>query len=108
MWAILGREVKRPMDLAQLLKVKREAILEIAHRNGATSIRIFGSASRGEGRDDSDIDFLVELDEDRSLLDHSRLILDLEDLLGRKVHVVTPKSLHRSMRDSILGEARPL
>jgi uncharacterized protein len=95
------------MGLAQLLAAEREAILEIARRNGANSIRVFGSASRGEGRDDSDIDFLVELDEDRSLLDHSRLILELEALLGRKVHVVTPKSLHQTMREAILAEARP-
>lgn len=96
------------MDFAQLLQDRREEILEIARRNGARSIRVFGSASRGDGREDSDIDFLVELEEGRSLLDHSRLILELEELLMRKVHVVTPKSLHRTMQDSVLADARPL
>ena len=96
------------MDLARLLTDKRESILEIARRNGAKSIRVFGSASRGEAGDDSDIDFLVELDRGRSLLDHSRLILELEGLLGRKVHVVTPNSLHRTMREAVLADARPL
>ncbi|HEX2058323.1 MAG TPA: nucleotidyltransferase family protein [Actinomycetota bacterium] len=96
------------MDLAGLLRDRREAIIEIAQRNGVKSIRVFGSASRGEGGDNSDIDFLVELHEGRSLLDHSRLILELESLLGRTVHVVTPQSVHRTMRDAILADARPL
>ncbi|MDQ3952911.1 MAG: nucleotidyltransferase domain-containing protein [Actinomycetota bacterium] len=96
------------MDLARLLTDKREGILEVARRNGVKTIRVFGSASRGEGRDDSDVDFLVELDQGRSLLDHSRLVLELEGLLGRKVHVVTPSSLHRTMRDAVLADARPL
>jgi predicted nucleotidyltransferase len=94
--------------LARLLTDKRQSILEIAQRNGATSIRVFGSAARGDAGTASDVDFLVELDEGRSLLDHSRLILELEDLLGRRVHVVTPKSLHRTIRDSVLSDARPL
>jgi predicted nucleotidyltransferase len=58
--------------------------------------------------DESDIDFLVELERGRSLLDHSRLILDLEALLECKVPVVTPSALHRVIRDQVLAEARPL
>lgn len=96
------------MDLESLLRSKREAILELAAKNGAARVRVFGSVSRGEGGEDSDVDFLVELDEDRSLLDHSRLILDLEKLLGRKVHVATPGSLHKVIRDQVMAEARPL
>lgn len=95
-------------DLARLLKEKKKEILAVAARNGAKHVRVFGSVARGEERDDSDIDFLVELDEDRSLLDHSRLILDLEELLGRKVHVLTPGSLHSVIRDDVMTEARPL
>ena len=95
-------------DLAGLLREKRKAILEIASKNGANHVRVFGSVARGEAREDSDVDFLVELDEDRSLLDHSRLILDLEELLGRKVHVLTPGSLHQVIRDQVLADARPL
>lgn len=97
-----------PTDLARLLAEKREEILSVAARNGAKHVRIFGSVARGDAREDSDVDFLVELDEDRSLLDHSRLILDLEELLGRKVHVLTPGSLHSVIRDEVLAEARPL
>ncbi|MGH2789337.1 MAG: nucleotidyltransferase family protein [Actinomycetota bacterium] len=96
------------MDLERLLRAKREAILELAANNGANRVRVFGSVSRGEAGEDSDVDFLVEFDEDRSLLDHSRLILDLEKLLGRRVHVVTLGSLHRVIRDQVVAEARPL
>lgn len=96
------------MDLETLLREKREEILELAAKNGAKRVRVFGSVSRGEAGEDSDVDFLVELDEDRSLLDHSRLILDLEKLLERRVHVVTPGSLHRVIRDQVMAEARPL
>lgn len=95
-------------DLGELLQSKRAEILEIAARNGARNVRVFGSASRGEAQGDSDIDLLVELEEDRSLLDHSRLILELEALLGCQVHVVTPKALHRIIREKVLAEARPL
>jgi predicted transcriptional regulator of viral defense system/predicted nucleotidyltransferase len=103
-----GEGGKMRMDLESLLRSKREAILELAAKNGAKRVRVFGSVSRGEAGEDSDVDFLVELDEDRSLVDHSRLILDLEKLLGRRVHVVTPGSLHRVIRDQVMAEARPL
>jgi uncharacterized protein len=96
------------MDLVNLLRQKRKAILQIAAKNGAKRVRVFGSVARGEAREDSDVDFLVEFEEDRSLLDHSRLILDLEELLGRKVHVLTHGSLHSVIRDQVMAEARPL
>lgn len=96
------------MDLEVLLRERREAILEIAARHGAKHVRTFGSVSRGESGENSDLDFLVELEEGRSLLDHSRLVLDLERMLGCKVHVLTPASLHRLIRDKVIAEARPL
>lgn len=96
------------MDLEVLLRERREAILEIAARHGARHVRIFGSVSRGESGENSDLDFLVELEEGRSLLDHSRLVLDLERMLGCKVHVLTPASLHRLIRDKVIAEAQPL
>jgi predicted nucleotidyltransferase len=108
-WAILdgkgGDGVTRP---AAAIEQHRSEILAIARRNGATSVRIFGSAARGEDGPESDIDLLVELEPGRSLLDHSRLILELEALLERSVHVVTPASLHHSLRARVLAEARPL
>ena len=95
------------MPVADLLKTRRRDILRIAHAHGATNVRVFGSAARGELREDSDIDLVVNLD-GRSLLDHVALIQDLEDLLGRKVDVATDTALHWSIRDSILAEALPL
>jgi len=83
----------------------RDEILRIAARHGARDVRIFGSVARGGAQDDSDLDVLVTLDDDRSLLDHVGLKQDLEDLLGRKVDVVTEGALHRLLRQSILEEA---
>ncbi|HAA28321.1 MAG TPA: DNA polymerase subunit beta [Cyanobacteria bacterium UBA8553] len=90
------------MDIAELLQEKREEILSLATKHGASNVRIFGSVVRGEARQDSDVDFLVELESNRSLLDRVALIQDLEDLLGRKVDVATVKGLRDVWRDRIL------
>ena len=90
------------------LKEKREDILRIASQHGASNVRIFGSVVRGETRPDSDVDFLVELEPDRSLLDHVALIQDLSDLLGRQVDVATDIGLRENLRDRILNQAVPL
>jgi predicted nucleotidyltransferase len=96
------------MSIDELLQKKRKEILQIAAQHGAHNVRIFGSVARGEARLDSDIDFLVELEPGRSLLDRVALIQDLEDLLGKKVDVATAKGLRESLRDRILNEALPL
>lgn len=96
------------MGLDKLLKDKREDILRIATRHGARNVRIFGSVVRGEAKPDSDVDFLVEMEEGRSLLDHVALWQDLEDLLRCKVDVVSEKALHWYIRDRVLKEAVPL
>jgi uncharacterized protein len=70
------------------LRSRRGEILTVAARRGAKTIRVFGSVARGEARDDSDVDFLVEMEPGRNVLDLSELILDLEELLGREVDVV--------------------
>ena len=90
------------------LKKRRKEILAIAARHGARNVRVFGSAAKGKIGPDSDFDLLVELDEGRSLLDHVALIQDLEDLLGRKVDVVTDGALHWYIRERVLQEAIPL
>lgn len=91
-----------------MLKQKREEILYLAAQHGASNIRIFGSVARNEEREDSDIDFLVDMESDRSLLDRIGLIQDLEDLLGRKVDVATVKGLRESFRERIITQAIPL
>jgi uncharacterized protein len=96
------------MTLDELVKQNREHILSIAARHGARNIRVFGSAIRGDAEEDSDIDFLVDFEPGRSLLDHAALTLDLEELLGRKADVVTEGGLYWLLRRRILKEARPL
>ena len=96
------------MPVASLLQEKREAILSLAAQHGARNVRIFGSAARGDAGPDSDFDFLVDLEPRRSLLDLGGLLMDLRELLGRDVDVVTEPSLHWYIRDRILREAVPL
>ncbi|MGH9257654.1 MAG: nucleotidyltransferase family protein [Vicinamibacterales bacterium] len=90
------------------LQNKRTDILRIAASHGATNVRVFGSVARGEDRPDSDLDLLVEMESGRTLLDLIGLGQDLEDLLRRKVDVLTDRSVHPSLRTRIFTEARPL
>ena len=95
------------MDLNNLLKSRREEILSIAARHGARNVRIFGSVARGEDDDKSDIDLLVEFESGRSLLDHAGLWLELQDLLGCKVDVVSERGIKPRIRERVLREAVP-
>ena len=97
-----------PVGIEQLLQDKRSEITRIAAQHGARNVRLFGSAARGEATDESDFDFLVEMEPERSLLDLAALRNDLMDLLGREVDVVTEDSLYWLLRRKILREARPL
>ena len=92
----------------QLLQNERDEILRIAERYGARNVRVFGSIARGEAGPDSDVDFLLELEPGRSLLDIGGLLMDLQDLLGRHVDIVEPEGLHWYIRDEVLREAVPL
>ena len=80
----------------------------VAARHGAQNIRIFGSAARGEAGEDSDIDFLVEVGTNRTPFFPGGLLADLEELLGRKVDIVTEEGLHWYIREQVLNEAVPL
>jgi uncharacterized protein len=95
-------------DTAMDLRQRRNDILRIAARYGARNLRVFGSVARGDDRAHSDIDLLVDMDPDRSLLDIVGLGQDLEELLDRKVDVLTGASLHPALRDRVLAESRPL
>ena len=96
------------MSILELLRQQRSEILKLASQHGARNVRIFGSAARGEAEADSDIDFLVELEPDRTLFDLGALLMDLQDLLGRKIDVVTDDSIYWLLRRKILKEAVPL
>jgi predicted nucleotidyltransferase len=94
--------------MVQLLANQREAILRIAAKYGARNVRVFGSMIRGTATENSDVDILVDLDEDRSLLDHVGLKQDLEELLGRNVDVVVEGGISPYLQERILTEAVPL
>jgi len=95
-------------DIYTLLIQRRDEIIEIAHRRGAKNVRVFGSVARREAREDSDLDILIDLDPDRSLLDVGGLAMDLSLLLDRPVDVVTEAGLRERIRPRVLREARAL
>ncbi len=97
-----------PPGLPPLLREKREEILRIAAAHGARDVRVFGSMARGDARPDSDVDLLVGVEPVHSAWFPAGLVLELEDLLGRSVDVVTDGSLHHAVREQILAEARLL
>jgi predicted nucleotidyltransferase len=87
---------------------KRDEILRIAAAHGVRNIRIFGSVARGDADAESDIDLLVEVGPTTSSWFPAGLILDLEELLGRPVEVVTERGLSPYLRERVLREALPL
>ena len=92
----------------KLIEGKREAILRLAREHGVTRVRIFESMARGDARAESDVDLLVDLDEGRTLLDLGALLMDLQDLLHRRVEVLTEGALHPRIKERVLREAIPL
>ena len=96
------------MNADKLLRKNRHSVLSLAAKHGARNVRVFGSVARGEAGPRSDIDLLVKMEEGRSLLDLSALVLDLRQLLGIKVDVVSEDGLYWLLRRKILKEARPI
>ena len=95
------------MDRYELL-AKKDQILRIAAKRGVRRIRLFGSMARGEAGPLSDVDFLVEFEPGRSLLDQGGLLMDLEELLGCKVDIISEGALRSRYRERVLSEAVPL
>jgi predicted nucleotidyltransferase len=96
------------MAVEDLLRAKREEILRVCAKYGAYNVRVFGSVARSEADEQSDLDFLVELEPGRSLFDLGGLQYDLEQLLGSRVDVVTERGLKPRIRERVLREAVPL
>lgn len=96
------------MGIDELLGARREQVLRLAAKHGARNVRIFGSAARGEADATSDLDFLIELEPGRNVLDMGGLLMDLQSLLGRPVDVISEKGLRPSIRARVLREAVPL
>lgn len=96
------------MVIDELLRYRRVDILRIAQAHGAVLVRVFGSMSRGTAHQGSDIDLLIDLQPGRHLLDLVAIKQDLEDLLGREVHVVAEAAISPYMRERVLRDASPL
>ena len=79
--------------------------MAIAAKHGAYNVRVFGSVAKHEADSASDIDLLVEMEPERSLLDLGWLLMDLRELLGCQVDVVTEKGLRGRIRERVLSEA---
>ena len=93
------------MEVYEFLRSRRNDILDVATHHGARNVRVFGSVVRGEADAQSDVDFLVDMEPGRSLLDRAALLLDLQQLLGCRVDVVTTRGLRARIRDRVLREA---
>lgn len=85
--------------------MRRNEILKLAAKHGAKNIRIFGSVARGEGGPASDVDFLVDMEEGRNLLDLVGFWQDLQELLGCHVDVIIDGGISPYLRERIYAEA---
>ena len=93
------------MTIDERFTARREEILRLAASHGARNIRIFGSVARGEADESSDVDFLVDMEPGRTLLDMGGLLMDLQASLGRQVDIISARGLTPSIRDQVLREA---
>ena len=96
------------MELWETLERNREEILRVAAKHGAGNVRVFGSLARGDASSRSDIDLLVDMEPGRSLLDHAALWLELKEILGCRVDVLSERGIKDRIRESVLREAVPL
>ena len=94
--------------MTDAVKANREQILRLAHRHGVTGVRVFGSMARGDAGPSSDLDLLVDVGPEPSAWFPGGLVADLEELLGRRVQVVTERGLDDLLRERVLAEAVPL
>jgi len=102
---LAGRTDVRP---SVALELKRAAVREAANRNRITNPRVFGSVLRGTDQDGSDIDILVDALPGASLFDLGGLQVELEEILGVPVDLLTPEDLPSSFRARVLAEAIPI
>lgn len=86
----------------------KQAILPVLRRHGVKRAGMFGSFARGEATPESDVDILVELDGQASLLDFIGIKLELEDVLGRRVDLVEYAAVKPRLRDRVLREEIPI
>jgi uncharacterized protein len=92
-------------SVVEVVRAKRDAILRLAAKYGATRVRLIGSVARGDDRPDSDIDFLMTWADGTSLLDQAALTIEMEHLLGRKVEIASDGWVKPSIRESVYRDA---
>ena len=110
-WSRGWHRVATLLTMHPLIETHRAELLALARLRGVTGVRVFGSMSRGDGNEStahSDVDLLVTLTPGTSALALGGLLLDAQELLGRRVDVVTEASLHPALRDSVMASAVPL
>lgn len=93
------------MGIPEIISDKRDQVLALAAKHGASNVRIFGSVASGTAGQNSDIDFLVDMEKGRSLFDMGGLLMELQELFGRKVDVVTENGLRKRIRETVLRQA---
>jgi len=96
------------MGIPEIIHDRKEQILSLAAKYGASNVRIFGSVANGTADENSDIDFLVDMEKGRSLFDLGGPLMDLQELFNRKVFVTTDNGLHWYIKERIISEAKPL
>lgn len=93
--------------MMEILREKRDEIIHIAHECGAYNVRIYGSQAKGTAREDSDIDMIVDYNDDEEF-DFLELVIRLEELLGKEVHLTTEEGINDAIREQVMQEAIPL
>jgi uncharacterized protein len=93
------------MTTIDYLRTRREDVLDVARRHGVVSVRVFGSVARGEDSAESDVDLLVTTGPQVSAWFPAGFVLDLEQLLGRRIDVVTQPGLNPLLREQVMAEA---
>ena len=96
------------MSALEVLRARQSEIQSIAAKHGAGNLRVFGSVARGDARENSDVDLLIDIVGPTTPWFPGGLLTDLETALGRRVDIVIARSLHPLLRESVLKEAVPL
>ncbi len=101
-------QTKTRLGIAEIIGDKRDLILQIAEEHGAYNVRVFGSVARGEAREDSDIDLLIDMQKGRSMWDLIGLWQTLNERVGREVNVIVAGLPNTRFMRNALNDAVPL
>jgi predicted nucleotidyltransferase len=93
------------MTTLESIRSRRDEVLDIARRHGVLTVKVFGSVVRGDDTESSDVDLLITTGNEVSSWFPAGLILELEELLGRRVDVVTESAVNEYVRDQVFSEA---